>query len=67
MENGRVKDMYNAAKRDKGFIADIKSADNDNPPGIFCTDLDKAIFAATYYGYSVGKYGDNWEAKSIGE
>lgn len=55
-----VKAMYKKATKDTAFIAAIKEADQDTPPGVFASDLEKSVFAAVYYGYRVAKCGVNW-------
>jgi hypothetical protein len=57
--------VYIKACNDKGFLSDIKKSDNDKKPGIFASDLQKALFAAIYYGYIVGKHGPEYSNKLI--
>ena len=57
----KMKAVYKRAKNDSEFLASIKSADNDDPPGMLASEITKAVFSAVYYGYCVGKYGDDWD------
>lgn len=57
----RVTRIYKSAIKNDEFLAAIKEADNDVKPGFFSHDVEKHFFAATYYGWLVGKYGHNWE------
>lgn len=57
-----VKQLYNSASKNQEFLLSIREADNDEKPGLFSNDQEKAIFAAVYYGWLVGKYGSsNWK------
>lgn len=55
-----VEDVYQKAIKDNEFLAAIKSADNDVPPSGTVFGIEKAVFAAVYYGYRVGIHGDDW-------
>ena len=55
MMTRRVKALVDRGKRDKDFIALIKAVDNDKPPGLFSSTLEKTFFAAVYHGYLIGK------------
>ncbi len=57
----RTKKLYKKAIGDDKYLTAIKIADGDDPPGMFAEDITKAIFAAVYYGYLVGLYGDKWD------
>jgi hypothetical protein len=56
----KVLSLYNKACLDREFLQAIKEADNDKKPGYFAKDIEKALFASIYYGYLVGKHGNNW-------
>lgn len=56
----RIRQQLKAAKLNKEFLAAIKEADNDNPPGFFADSLTEHLFCAVYYGWLVGKYGNKW-------
>jgi hypothetical protein len=60
--NAKVKIMYESAIKNSEFLIDIAEADNDKKPGIFASEVEEAIFAAVYYGWLVGKYGNNWKS-----
>jgi len=57
----RVEKLFKAGKKDKLFVDKLFSADGDSPPGMFASDLDKAIFSSVYYGYLIAVKGDAWE------
>lgn len=56
----KIKALYKRAINDTEFLAAIKSADGDEKPGLFASDLKKILFATIYYGWLVGTYGDDW-------
>lgn len=56
----RIKKIYDKACLDREFLQAIKEADDDKKPGYFSSDAEKAAFAGIYYGYLVGKHGNNW-------
>lgn len=56
-----MRKLYKAGKNDVEFLAAIKSADNDDPPGPSSSKERVSLFIAMYYGYRVAKYGDNWD------
>lgn len=53
--------VYKGAIKNKEFLSDIFMADGDKKPGLFSSGVDKTIFATIYYGWLVGKYGEQWE------
>jgi len=57
----KVLKLYEGALNNEEFIEEIRYADNDKPPTIFSDELTKHIFAVTYYGWLVAKYGKYWE------
>lgn len=59
--NQRIKGLYFAAISNITFLQDIYKADFDVKPDHNADDLEKGAFALTYYGWLVGKYGDNWK------
>ena len=60
--NKKVKRVYKSGLNNKNFLQAIKVADNDKKPTVFSTDLEKHLFASTYYGWLVAEYGINWES-----
>lgn len=56
----KVKVLYDSAVSNKEYVDAVKSANNDRKPNIFSGDIERHIFAAGYYGWLVGKYGDDW-------
>lgn len=52
--------LYHAALKNDKFLRDIKDADNDNKPNLLSHENEKILFTAIYYGWLVGKYGNNW-------
>lgn len=59
---GIAKQVYDSSLKDKEFLKDVYEADGDKKPGIFSDEVGKVLFATIYYGYLVGKYGNNWKA-----
>lgn len=57
----KIKKVYKSAIKNTRFLQDIKEADNDTKPNFLSSDLEKHLFAAIYYGWLVGKYGNDWE------
>lgn len=56
----KVKKLLKSGKANKRFLAEIRSADDDRPPGIFADSLTEHLFCSVYYGWLVANYGDNW-------
>ena len=57
----KVRSLYNSALKNKEFLNDVKEADNDKAPTVFSSSIEKHIFTASYYGWLVGKYGNDWK------
>ena len=55
----RLEEIYGRAKKDAEFLAAIKSAGGDKPPGIFADRIERIVFAAVYYGWLVARRGDD--------
>ena len=58
----KVKLLYKSGLKNKSFLLAIKEANDDDPPGIFSSSIEDHIFASVYYGWLVGKYGNDWES-----
>ncbi len=56
-----IKELYNSSKKDKLYLKEIYDADKDIAPSWYSSDNDKVIFATVYYGWLVGKYGNDWK------
>ena len=59
-----VKRLYNRANKDDLFLQAILEADWDKKPWFFADEVQKVLFATTYYGWLVGRYGKNWNTNS---
>jgi len=59
--NKETKEIYLSAIENKEFLVDIKEAHGDEKPSKFAMNLEKHLFAAAYYGWLVGRYGNNWK------
>lgn len=57
----KINRIYKSALNNKEYLKAIKEADNDNKPTVLSDELIKHLFATAYYGWLVGKYGNNWE------
>lgn len=55
-----VRKKLKSAKANKEFLHAIYEADKDKPPGIFASDIEEHLFVVVYYGWLVGKYGNDW-------
>lgn len=56
--------LYEKGLENKEFLDAIKSADNDEKPNLCSSQIEKHLFVSTYYGWLVGKFGDNWKIKA---
>jgi hypothetical protein len=56
-----VKDMYKKAKKNDIFLQSLKEAGEKEMPNILSSEIEKHIFAITYYGWLIGRYGSSWE------
>jgi len=61
--NSKIKKIYDSSIKNEFFLNDIESADGDKKPNLFAGEIEKHIFSSIYYGWLVGKYGDDWESK----
>ena len=56
-----TRNLTNAVKSAKvhpSFMRDIKATGSEKHiPGLFASDIDKAIFASIYVGWLIGNYG----------
>lgn len=59
--NKEIKKIYLSGIKNNEFLADIKEANGDEKPSKFAIDLEKHLFSAAYYGWLVGRYGNNWK------
>ncbi|CAL2056045.1 hypothetical protein [Tenacibaculum sp. 190524A05c] len=52
-----VKKIYKEAKSNKEFDNEMKSLDPEGykKPSIFSSDIDKILYASSYYGWLIGK------------
>jgi len=61
----KVKKTWKSCIKNKKFQSDAFLADGDKFPSIqrrlFMSDTDKLIWSSIYYGWLVGKYGNDWE------
>jgi len=57
-----VKKIYKSGLKNGEFLSAIAEADGDKKPNFFSSDLEKHLFAATYYGWMVSEYGIAWES-----
>ena len=57
----RIKKLYDSGCSNKDFLLDIRSADGDTKPNCFADELERHLFATMYYGWLVGKYGNDWK------
>jgi hypothetical protein len=57
----KIKKIYDSGLKNEMFIASIKAADNDKKPNILSSSMTKQLFAITYYGWLVGRYGTYWK------
>lgn len=55
-----VRNLYDSAIKNDEFIKAAKEADGDSKPGLFASQNEKIVYATIYYGWLVGKYGNNW-------
>ena len=60
----KIKGLYKKALKNELFLVSIKSADNDEKPKWYSSELEKNIFATVYYGWLVGLYGNDWKENS---
>ena len=63
MMHDKIRKVFKAGLKDKQFLKEIKEADGDEKPGCFAHNIEKHFFAILYYGWLVGKYGNDWESK----
>lgn len=56
----KIKKIYESAKNNKQFNTNILLADGDTPPNFFSAREEKYFYTMTYYGWLVGKYGEDW-------
>ena len=59
--NAGIKKIYKCALSNIEFLNAIKEADNDKKPTMFSGEFEKHMFVTTYYGWLVGKYGNEWK------
>jgi len=57
----KVKKLYKSGLKNEKFLSAILEADGDKKPNIFTRDLEKHLFASTYYGWMVCEHGVAWE------
>ena len=57
MNEVQIKELISLGKRNKEFNDEILIADGDTPPTITSTLVEELLYACTYYGWLVGKYG----------
>jgi hypothetical protein len=59
----RVSKLYEGAKKNKEFLADLLKADGDKAPSVLADNETKVLFSSVYYGWLILKYRDvlNWE------
>ena len=60
--DAKCKIIYNSGRANKEFLNAIREANGDKKPSIFAGEIEKHIFGAGYYGWLVGKYGNDWES-----
>ena len=60
-----AKRLYEGSLKNKQFLAEVESADNDTPPEWLSEgfEIKKHLWAMMYYGWLVGMYKDKWESK----
>ena len=60
-----VRKSWKSAIKNKEFQKDALSADGDKFPSmakrLIMDEIEKIIWATIYYGWLIGKYGDDWE------
>lgn len=55
-----VRKLLKVGKMDREFLDDLYAADGDTKPSIFASDMEIMFFTAVYYGWLVGKFGNDW-------
>ena len=58
---GKHKKLYFGGCNNREFLDDIQKADNDYKPHKYSEELVQIIFATIYYGWLVGKHGEDWK------
>ena len=54
----KTKKLYNLARKDDLFTSEMLLLDKKNKkPTFFSDNLDRCIYATSYYGWYVGRYG----------
>lgn len=61
MMHDKVSKVFKAALKDELFLKEIKEADGDKKPGRLSDNVVKHLFGMCYYGWLVGKYGNDWD------
>ena len=61
--NKQIALLYKHARENENFLKDIESADNDREPSLIASSIEKHVFASTYYGWLVGKFGNKWRTE----
>lgn len=56
----KVDSLIDSANNNVEFLTDIFEADGDRKPDVLSSNVKIGIYAGTYYGWLVAKYGNDW-------